>query len=87
MEAKSPNGLGMRLLPARRGADMLAAKGEEQVLVALREKYGREQPVVILCTTENDLEHIMKVAGHHGAKAFIDTLMGDLEDPSSGQPT
>jgi serine kinase of HPr protein (carbohydrate metabolism regulator) len=29
--------------------------------------------------------HILKAAGHHGAKAFIETLMGDVDDPTSGR--
>ncbi|MFN3196879.1 MAG: PleD family two-component system response regulator [Bradymonadia bacterium] len=41
-----------------------------ECLQALREKYGREQPVVILCTTENDLDHIM-AAMENGADEYI----------------
>ena len=42
---------------------------------------GRNMAVILEVAARN---HIMKVAGHHGAKAFIDTLMGDMEDPGSG---
>jgi HPr kinase/phosphorylase len=43
---------------------------------------GRNMAVILEVAARN---HILKAAGHHGAKAFIDTLMGDVDDPSSGQ--
>jgi HPr kinase/phosphorylase len=43
---------------------------------------GRNMAVILEVAARN---HILKATGHHGAKNFIDTLMGDMEDPSSGQ--
>jgi HPr kinase/phosphorylase len=43
---------------------------------------GRNMAVILEVAARN---HIMKAAGHHGAKRFIDRLMGDLEEPGSGQ--
>ncbi|UCH29494.1 MAG: HPr(Ser) kinase/phosphatase [Myxococcales bacterium] len=43
---------------------------------------GRNMAVILEVAARN---HILKAAGLHGAQKFIDTLMGDLEDPSSGQ--
>jgi HPr kinase/phosphorylase len=43
---------------------------------------GRNMAVILEVAARN---HILKAAGHHGAKAFIDTLMGDVDDPSSGR--
>jgi HPr kinase/phosphorylase len=42
---------------------------------------GRNMAVILEVAARN---HILKAAGHHGAQKFIDTLMGDMEDPSSG---
>ncbi|MGB5682964.1 MAG: HPr(Ser) kinase/phosphatase, partial [Polyangiales bacterium] len=41
---------------------------------------GRNMAVILEVAARN---HILKAAGHHGARRFIDTLMGDLENPSS----
>lgn len=41
-----------------------------ECLQAIRAKYGPDSPVVILCTTENDLEHIM-TAMSNGANEYI----------------
>jgi HPr kinase/phosphorylase len=43
---------------------------------------GRNMAVILEVAARN---YILKAAGHHGAKQFIDTLMGDMDDPSSGQ--
>ena len=43
---------------------------------------GRNMAVILEVAARN---HILKAAGHHGAKVFIDTLMGDVDDPSSGR--
>jgi len=43
---------------------------------------GRNMAVILEVAARN---HILKAAGHHGARRFIDTLMGDLEEPSSEQ--
>jgi HPr kinase/phosphorylase len=45
---------------------------------------GRNMAVILEVAARN---HILKAAGHHGAKRFIDTLMGDVEDPGSGSST
>jgi len=42
---------------------------------------GRNMAVILEVAARN---HILKVAGHHGAKKFIDTLMGEIDDPGSG---
>jgi HPr kinase/phosphorylase len=42
---------------------------------------GRNMAVILEVAARN---HILKAAGHHGAKKFIDTLMGDIDDPGSG---
>jgi HPr kinase/phosphorylase len=42
---------------------------------------GRNMAVILEVAARN---HILKAAGHHGAKRFIDTLMGDIDDPGSG---
>jgi len=41
---------------------------------------GRNMAVILEVAARN---HILKVAGHHGAKKFIESLMGDAEDPGS----
>jgi HPr kinase/phosphorylase len=41
---------------------------------------GRNMAVILEVAARN---HILKAAGHHGARRFIDRLMGDLENPSS----
>jgi HPr kinase/phosphorylase len=41
---------------------------------------GRNMAVILEVAARN---HILKAAGHHGARKFIDTLMDDMEDPSS----
>ena len=43
---------------------------------------GRNMAVILEVAARN---YILKAAGHHGAKQFIDTLMGEMDDPSSGQ--
>jgi HPr kinase/phosphorylase len=40
---------------------------------------GRNMAVILEVAARNQ---ILKAAGHHGAQKFIDTLMGDMEDPS-----
>ena len=42
---------------------------------------GRNMAVILEVAARN---HILKAAGHHGAQKFIDTLMGDLDEPDSG---
>ena len=42
---------------------------------------GRNMAVILEVAARN---HILKAAGHHGARTFIETLMGDIEDPGSG---
>ena len=42
---------------------------------------GRNMAVILEVAARN---HILKMAGHHGAQKFIDQLMGDAEDPRSG---
>jgi HPr kinase/phosphorylase len=42
---------------------------------------GRNMAVILEVAARNQ---ILKATGHHGAQKFIDTLMGDMEDPSSG---
>jgi HPr kinase/phosphorylase len=42
---------------------------------------GRNMAVILEVAARN---HILKAAGHHGAQKFIDTLVGDMEDPSPG---
>lgn len=42
---------------------------------------GRNMAVILEVAARN---HILKAAGHHGAKKFIDTLMGEIDDPGSG---
>ncbi len=44
---------------------------------------GRNMAVILEVAARN---HILKASGHHGAQKFIDTLMGDMEDPGS-EPT
>lgn len=43
---------------------------------------GRNMAVILEVAARNQ---ILKAAGHHGAQKFISTLMGDIEDPSSGR--
>lgn len=43
---------------------------------------GRNMAVILEVAARN---HILKASGHHGAQKFIDTLMGEMEDPESGQ--
>ncbi|MGB5284017.1 MAG: HPr(Ser) kinase/phosphatase [Polyangiales bacterium] len=42
---------------------------------------GRNMAVILEVAARN---YILKAAGHHGAQKFINNLMGDMEDPSSG---
>ena len=42
---------------------------------------GRNMAVILEVAARN---HILKAAGHHGAQKFIDTLMGDVDEPDSG---
>jgi HPr kinase/phosphorylase len=42
---------------------------------------GRNMAVILEVAARN---HILKAAGHHGAKKFVASLMGDEEDPGSG---
>jgi HPr kinase/phosphorylase len=42
---------------------------------------GRNMAVILEVAARN---HILKATGHHGAKKFIDSLMGDVEEPDSG---
>jgi HPr kinase/phosphorylase len=44
---------------------------------------GRNMAVILEVAARN---HILKAAGHHGAQRFIDTLMGELDEPDSGSP-
>ena len=57
--------------------------GLELPMLRIPIRPGRNMAVILEVAARN---HILKAAGHHGAKAFIDTLMGDMEDPSSGRP-
>ncbi len=41
---------------------------------------GRNMAVILEVAARN---HILKAAGHHGAQKFIDTLMGDVDEPDS----
>jgi two-component system chemotaxis response regulator CheY len=56
-----------------------------ECLKAIREEFGTEVPRVILCTTENDPEHIV-AAIDAGAQEFImkpfdaDILLGKIDD-------
>lgn len=42
---------------------------------------GRNMAVILEVAARN---HILKATGHHGAQKFIDTLMGDVDEPDSG---
>ncbi len=41
-----------------------------EFLMALRQEFGPDKPIVLFCTTENDADHIM-LAIEHGAQEFI----------------
>lgn len=41
---------------------------------------GHNMAVILEVAVRN---HILKAAGHHGAQKFINTLMGEMEDPGS----
>ncbi|MFZ1863885.1 MAG: hypothetical protein WAU39_06670 [Polyangiales bacterium] len=42
---------------------------------------GRNMAVILEVAARN---HILKTAGHHGAKKFVTSLVRDGEDPGSG---
>jgi HPr kinase/phosphorylase len=42
---------------------------------------GRNMAVILEVAARN---HILKAAGHHGAKSFIASLMEDIDDPGTG---
>jgi two-component system chemotaxis response regulator CheY len=41
-----------------------------EFLMALRREFGPDKPIVLFCTTENDVDHII-LAIEHGAQEFI----------------
>ena len=59
----------------------LEVLGLELAFLRVPVRPGRNMAVILEVAARN---HILKAAGIHGAKNFIDTLMGDVEDPSSG---
>lgn len=56
--------------------------GMELPLVRVPVRPGRNMAVILEVAARN---HILKAAGHHGARSFIETLMRDAEDPEPGQ--
>jgi two-component system chemotaxis response regulator CheY len=41
-----------------------------EFLIALRKEFGPDNPPVLFCTTENDIEHITQAISH-GAQEFV----------------
>ena len=60
---------------------LLEILGVELPLLRIPVRPGRNMAVILEVAARN---HILKAAGHHGAANFIASLMGDVEDPSSG---
>lgn len=57
--------------------------GVQLPLLRVPVRPGRNMAVILEVAARN---HILKATGHHGAQKFIDTLMGDMEDPEPGHP-
>ena len=55
--------------------------GMELPLLRIPVRPGRNMAVILEVAARN---HILKAAGHHGAKKFIESLMGDVEEPDPG---
>lgn len=55
----------------------------ELPLLRIPVRPGRNMAVILEVAARN---HILKAVGHHGAKKFIESLMGDVEEPESGPP-
>jgi HPr kinase/phosphorylase len=60
---------------------MLDILGVPVPMLRIPVRPGRNMAVILEVAARN---HILKAAGHHGAQKFIDTLMGDLDEPDSG---
>jgi HPr kinase/phosphorylase len=60
---------------------MLDILGVPVPMLRIPVRPGRNMAVILEVAARN---HILKAAGHHGAQKFIDTLMGDVDEPDSG---
>lgn len=58
----------------------LEVLGVQLPLLRIPVRSGRNMAVILEVAARN---HILKSTGHHGAKKFIETLMGDREDPGT----
>ncbi len=56
--------------------------GMELPLLRIPVRPGRNMAVILEVAARNQ---ILKAAGHHGARTFIETIMHDREDPEPGQ--
>jgi HPr kinase/phosphorylase len=55
--------------------------GVQLPLLRIPVRPGRNMAVILEVAARN---HILKAAGHHGARKFIASLMEDVDDPTTG---